>query len=367
MVLHSTAKDGALMNLRISASRPHPFDQPQVVSGYVARIRIAIAKLPRRWDGSWRMLLPVLSALLCLSGMLSAQVDTGTISGRVVDATGAVISGAAVTVTGTLTGNKASTTSNADGDFTFRSLPVGKYNLEVHATGFAPYKIADIVLDVSQTLNFAAKLPVSTSIEEVTVLASSVSVDTETSTIQAVVNQEAVSSLPLNGRNPADLMFTVSGVASPVATNAPGTLDVSVAGGDIPGETVASVHGSRVGGVYFSLDGGTNVDPSQVSGGPFPNPDATSEFAVQTSSNGARFVSAPGGAVNIVTRSGTNKVHGSVFEFLRNPAVNASNYFQGDYLKRNQFGGALAGRSSTIASSCLARIREPGKSTRPLA
>src|SRR5208283_3810028 len=151
------------MNLRTSARCPQSIDRPRVVSGYVARI----AELPRHLDGSWRMLVLVLSALLCFSGILSAQVDTGTITGRVVDTTGAAIPNATVTVTGTLTGTKGSTTSNVDGDFALRSLPVGKYELEVRAAGFAPYKISNIVLDVSQTLSYTAKLPIKTAIEQV--------------------------------------------------------------------------------------------------------------------------------------------------------------------------------------------------------
>ncbi len=275
---------------------------------------------------------------------LQAQTDAGSVAGRIADPSGAVIPGATISVTEKSTGAISQTTSNAAGDYSFPSLPVGRYDLTVQAPNFAPYKIANIPLAVSQQLTFNIQLEVGGTNQEVTVEASSVAVDTQSPAVQQVVEAQAVSQLPLNGRNPAALLFTVGGVSNP--ENASTVPDPSVLSGvaNYPGETVASVHGSRTGSVYFSLDGGNNTDPLQVTGGPFPNPDATDQFAVQTANYGARYVSAPGGAVNIVTRSGTNEIHGSVFEFIRNGAVNARNAYSGglpDVLKRNQFGAAV--------------------------
>ncbi len=150
----------------------------------------------------------------------------------------------------------------------------------------------------------------------------------------------------MNGRNPAALVFTAPGVTdallNPKGTNA----NVPVApGGNLLNESAPTANGVRPGGTYFSLDGATNIDPLAIVGGPFPNPDATQEFSVVTGSYGARYVSAPGGAVNIVTRPGTNAIHGSAFEFIRNGAANAQNYFSTtpDTLKRNQYGFAAGG------------------------
>ena len=142
-------------------------------------------------------------------------------------------------------------------------------------------------------------------------------------------------------------MYTAAGITdatiNPVGTNPNST--VAASGSVLSDESAPTTNGVRPGGTYFSLDGAGNVDPYSVIGGPFPNPDATQEFSVVSGSYGARYVSAPGGAVNIVTKSGTNQIHGSAFEYLRNGFFNARNYFatEPDTLKRNQFGFAAGG------------------------
>jgi Carboxypeptidase regulatory-like domain len=275
-----------------------------------------------------------------------AQVSTASLNGTVMDNTGAVIPGAKVLVLQTETNFKSETTSGQDGSFSISSIPVGPYVLSVTRDGFAHYKQEGIVLTVGQVASFQISLTIGAATQDIVVTAETSAVESTDSTIQDVVEQKVVEDLPLNGRNPAALVYTAPGVTdaliNPTGTNANSSVAPNAS---LLGESAPTANGVRPGGTYFSLDGATNVDPLAVVGGPFPNPDATQEFSVVTGSYGARYVSAPGGAVNIVTKSGTNQIHGSAFEFVRNGAFNAENAFATapDTLKRNQFGFAAGG------------------------
>lgn len=284
-------------------------------------------------------------ALLFFMGMQSdAQVSNASLRGVVLDFTGAVVPGATVSATQTETGFRLDTASDDNGSFSFPTIPVGPYKLDVTKTGFASYEQTGIVLSVGEAHTVQITLTVGQISETVLVNSDVPAVDSTTPTIQQLVGQTAISDLPLNGRNPADLVNIVPGVTNALLT--PPNPNSTVKGTNtLPSQIAPTVNGVRPGGTYFSLDGATNVDPFNVIGGPFPNPDATQEFAVVTGSYGARYVSAPGGAVNIITRSGTNQFHGSVFEFIRNGYFNARNYFAvaPDILKRNQFGFAAGG------------------------
>jgi hypothetical protein len=300
--------------------------------------------------GSWGMgklgALVMFSALGMSFGMLGrAQVSTATLNGTVTDNTGALIPGAKVAVVQTQTNFTTETLSGPDGSFRVSSIPVGPYVIRVSKEGFSKYEQGGIVLTVGQVATIPVTLNVGAQTQNVVVTAEAPAVESTNSTIQSVVEENVVSNLPLNGRNPAGLMYTAAGITdatlNPNGTNPNST----VAGGALPDESAPTTNGVRPGGTYFSLDGAGNVDPFNVIGGPFPNPDATQEFSVVSGSYGARYVSAPGGAVNIVTKSGTNQIHGSVFEFIRNGYFNAENYFATtpDTLKRNQFGFAAGG------------------------
>lgn len=288
-----------------------------------------------------------LAALLfCLSSLPSfAQISTASLSGSVSDKTGAVVPGAVVTLTQADTQQQRSTTTNESGVYAFPTLPVGAYTLEAAKAGFAPYKQTGIVLTVGQAASVSITMQVGDVSQAVTVSADVSLVHTTESTLSRLVDERQVVGLPLNGRNPAALVFLAPGVSNPVLN-----IPISNTGSPIlqnslvyPTAIAPTVNGVRGGGVYFSLDGANNIDPYQVTGGPFPNPDATLEFSVVSSTYGAKYVSAPGGAVNIVTKSGTNELHGSAFEFVRNGSFNARNFFAAkqDILKRNQFGGTL--------------------------
>ena len=292
--------------------------------------------------------LVMLGALGMLFGMLGrAQVSTASLDGTVQDNSGAVIPGARIVVVQTQTNLTIETVSGPDGSFRVRSLPVGPYLVRVSKEGFSKYEQGGIVLTVGQEATLPITLAVGSATQNVVVTAQAAAVESTSSTIQNVVEDQVVANLPLNGRNPAALVFTAPGVTdatiNPKGTNANST--VSGGGSSLSDESAPTTNGVRPGGTYFSLDGAGNIDPYVVIGGPFPNPDATQEFSVVTGSYGARYVSAPGGAVNVVTKSGTNQIHGSAFEFVRNGYFNAENYFAAtpDTMKRNQFGFAAGG------------------------
>lgn len=284
---------------------------------------------------------------LCLEMPVQSQVSTATLNGTVQDSTGAVIPGAKVAATQSQTNFKTETTSRQDGTFNIPSLPVGPYVVTIAKDGFEAYTQSGIVLTVGQVATLQIRLTVGVTTEQIVVTAEAPAVDTTTSTIQNTLESRTVTGIPLNGRNPADLMYTVGGTANALVSPSSTAANSTVQEGDatLSSESAPTTNGVRPGGTYFSLDGAGNVDPFNLNGGVFPNPDATQEFSVVTGSYGARYVSAPGGAVNIVTKSGANQIHGTVFEFLRNGFFNARNYFAttADTLKWNQFGFAVGG------------------------
>ena len=277
------------------------------------------------------------------------QVSTATVTGIVQDSGGALIPGATIELTQTETNAKAHAVTNDHGAFSLPALPVGPYSMSVISTGFEKYTRTNIVLTVGQVANFEVPLAIGASTETVTVTAGAPIINPTEPTIENTIDEQTVVSLPLNGRNPADLVFTSGGVSDTGENTGSGQLastnQITPPGVTIPGSIAPAVNGVRAGGTYFSLDGAVNVDPLAVIGGPFPDPDATQEFQVVTGTYGSRYISAPGGAINIVTRAGTNQIHGTVFEFIRNGYFNAENAIlrQPDTLKRNQFGGTIGG------------------------
>ncbi|MCI0626192.1 MAG: carboxypeptidase regulatory-like domain-containing protein [Acidobacteria bacterium] len=277
---------------------------------------------------------------------------TASVAGTVRDSSGAVVPAAQITITHTDTGFSRSVVSLDDGSFVFPALPVGPYRLEVKMEGFASHQQTGIVLTVNQAAQLMIALEPGGIKESIEVNASASPVDTSTGTISRLVDQRQIVDLPLNGRNPAELVLLVAGVSNfsmnpnvgdlPVQFGYPAAVGASSLS---QGARTPVVNGLRPGGVYFSLDGASNMDAYNVSGGPFPNPDAVQEFRMLTSAYSAEYISAPGGVVNIVTKSGTNEFHGNLFEFLRNGALNGRNFFAAnqDAIKRNQFGGTAGG------------------------
>jgi len=277
---------------------------------------------------------------------LSHAQGLGSIVGRVSDPSGASVASAKIIATQEGTGFSRTALTDAEGLYVIPSLPPAKYALSVEARGFSTSKNSGIELLADQTLtvNFSLKLGMTTEI--VVVSGNAVQVDTSTSTLKQVIEQQRLVELPLNGRNAAQLTLLVPG-----AVNSPSGGADQGSTKTFPGAVTISANGSRQNQVSYQLDGANHVDEYTNVNQPFPFPDALQEFSVQTSNYSAEYGQNAGAVVNVITRSGSNKFHSEVFEFLRNAVFNAKNFFAPltlkdngrDQLKRNQFGGTIGG------------------------
>ena len=288
---------------------------------------------------NWRALLPAVSLLTFLAPSSFGQaVAVAEVSGVVSDSTGASIPGAAVKITETEKQFSRSAVSDPAGRFTFPNLPVGPYRLDVNATGFKGYTQTGLVLQVGNSVTVDVTMQVGNVSEHVEVSAQTSLVETRDNTISQVIDEQRISELPLNGRQPTQLIL-LSGAA------------LTTPGGGMVGSknyfssVTISVAGGQANGINYLLDGGDHNDSMTNVNMPIPFPDALQEFSVQTSALPAKYGLHPGAVVNAVTKSGTNAFHGDVFEFLRNGKMNARNTFAAfhDSLKRNQFGGTIGG------------------------
>jgi len=274
--------------------------------------------------------------------LISRAQGLGSITGRVTDPAGASVAGAQVTATHEGTGFSRTATTDNEGLYVIPSLQPATYTLIVEAKGFSTSKESAVTLLADQTLtvNVGVKLGMTT--EVVTVTSGALQVDTATSTLKQVIEQERISELPLNGRNAAQLTLLVAG-----AVNSPNGGADQGATKTFPGAVTYSANGARQDTISYQLDGGNYVDEYTNVNQPFPFPDALQEFSVQTSNYSAEYGENAGGVVNVITKSGTNSFHGDAFEFVRNPVFNAQNYFATpttpDRIKRNQYGGTLGG------------------------
>ena len=262
---------------------------------------------------------------------------TGQIAGTIHDETGAVIPGAEIKVTQTATGAVRSVVSGETGRYVFFNLPLGPYMLEVTQPGFTSYVQTGIVLQVDSNLTIDVPLKVGAVGEELTVEASLAQVETRSTSVGQIVDNLRVAEMPLNGRNPIELVF-LAGMAS-----SPGNAQINTVR-NYP-TMVVSVAGAQANSVSYQLDGTIYQDPYNNLSLPLPFPDALQEFKVETSVLQPQYGYHAGATVNAVTKSGTNEFHGDLFEFLRNGALNARDFFalERDTLKRNQFGGVLGG------------------------
>jgi hypothetical protein len=280
-----------------------------------------------------------LSVLLTTPG--AAQFTTASLSGTVVDTTGASVPDARVTVANVDTGFTQSITTNSTGEYLFPRLPVGKYRLTVEKNGFTTYVQSGIELVVNQAATQPVTLTVGAVSQQVLVTSDAPVITTESATLNQVVTQQQIRDLPLDGRQVQQLVFLSAGVTD-ATTHYCGAM---CEGGTYPGEQYAKTNGTAAESINYQLDGVAYNDTYINANLPFPNPDAIQEFSLQSTNMSAEYGNAVGGVVNGVTRSGTNQIHGDLFEFLRNGDMNARNFFAPaqDQIKRNQFGGAIGG------------------------
>ena len=283
----------------------------------------------------------VICSSIVWTAMLCGQSrDTAAIFGGISDNQGAAIPGSSVTLVSDSTGQIRKIIADENGQYLFSSLPIGAYSLTVEQPAFKRYQRTGILLQANENVKVDVTLDVGDIKTTVSVDAAASQVEVRSSTIKETINQARVVELPLNGRNAADLALLATGVVA-FGSN---TGDISSSWRP-RGTKEFSVNGSRNNNVRFTLDGGTNMDSLMNTNLPFPFPDAVQEFSVETSNMSLDQGNTSAGAVNVVTKSGTNKIHGDGFWFVRNTALNASNFFsrQQDQLKRNQAGFTLGG------------------------
>src|SRR4051812_43486334 len=280
-------------------------------------------------------LLTIFPAKICAQAVANAQL-----SGTVTDPSGANIPDASVTATQTDTHAARTARSDQSGTFLIPGLPIGPYKLQVEAKGFASYVQTGIVLQVGESPRFNLVLKLGETTEQVVVNSNAEMVQTDTSSVTQVIDQARMVEMPLNGRQPTQLIM-LSGAANDIGP-ANGMSDLTGSKNYVSADAI-SVAGGQANGTLYLLDGGENMDSLQNVNLALPFPDALQEFSVETSALSARYGMHPGAVVNAVTKSGTNQYHGTLFEYVRYGGVNAIDYFatKQDSLKRNQFGGTL--------------------------
>ena len=308
-----------------------------------------ITRFPQPCSKEISLVLRLAAGLVLLSARLVWAVSGGTLSGTVKDQSGGVVPGAKLTIVNDALKTEFNATSDDMGDYVFPNLAVGQYTLTIDAPGFRTQKKNNLTIDADAAVRFDAVLQLGEKSEEITVVAGDTGLQTNVETVSTqlgeVVSGAQIATQPLNGRSYTDLLAIQPGV-TPVTTLTPtsvimagvtGTLNPS--GDANPGDVSISGQRESANGfmvnstdVQEHMNGGTSV---------IPNLDSIAEFRVLTNNFDPEYGNYNGGMINVVTKSGSNAFHGGGFEFLRNTALDAKNYFDATrgVFRQNQFGG----------------------------
>src|SRR5579862_2473606 len=307
------------------------------------------------WKCAW-VAVPVLILALWISvsPALAQSASTGALSGTVTDPSGGVIAGATVTATNVATGQARTATTDSSGAYKISLLPPGSYSLKFSANGFKSVEVPSVLVNVTETHIADHGLEVGSASTSVTIESTvAETVQTQNATVGGLVSGETVTDLPLSTRNYTQVIDLSPGVVANVATATAvgnGTQDINVNGSGSDQNTYL-----MDGVVTTNYGSGGAAQSGSYAGIPIPNPDSIQEFKVQTSQYDAAYGQNPGANVNVVTKSGTNQFHGSLWEFNRNNIFNANDFFykhseQSEGLantpptvKQNQFGGTFGG------------------------
>src|ERR1700733_15096263 len=297
----------------------------------------------------------LVGALLCLllttavPHMMAQSAGTAALAGTVTDPSGAAVPNVTVTVINNDTGQTRTTTTGSDGSYKFSLLPPGSYKATFAVPGFKTSEVGAVQLNVTETPELNRTLEVGTQSEQVTVEAAAETLQTQSSTLGTTVSSQQVTGLPLSNRNYTQLLTMAAGANSSVnnaTTIGKGTQDIAVNGAD-PSQNNYQMDGVSI---VNTANTGSSKDCGIYTGIGIPNPDAIQEFKIQTSTYAASYGAHPGGNVNVVTRSGSNAFHGSVWEFFRNTDLNANSFFDNrdgggvqQALSQNQVGGSVGG------------------------
>jgi Carboxypeptidase regulatory-like domain/TonB dependent receptor len=289
---------------------------------------------------------------VCMAAVLSSALAWasvgGSIAGTVKDPSGRVIYNAEVTVREVSTGLSYQTHSDSRGLYNFPVLPVGHYQLQVQASGFAGYERTAVVLDTSAALTLDAPLQVGGVAQTVSVVDNTLHVETASTQLGQVITGRQMTAVPLDGRSYTDLLSLQPGVAPQTSITSTTVQDVGATvlnpSGTLNPGTI-SVNGQREFANYFSVNGADVEEDVNAGTAIIPNLDAIDEFRIITSNFDAEYGEFSGGQINVITKSGGNGFHGDAFEFLRNTDLDARNYFsptRGAF-RQNQFGGTFGG------------------------
>jgi hypothetical protein len=299
----------------------------------------SIKPSPTRWLAG----ILIATGLWLLAGAPAfGQGGLASINGTVTDPSGAVIAGARIVATNAATTQSREATSADNGTYVMPLLPVGVYTVACSHAGFKTETHPDVTLQADQKATVDCSLAIGETTQTVEVLAAAERLNTQNGAIGQIVSEKSIVELPLNGRNPAELVFLAPGAQDGLKAGVFTSQNFTT----FPTETGASVNGGRQGSTFYMLDGANSMDNYVNLASPFPNSDATKEFQVITNNFDAQYGFSPGAVVSIVSKSGTNSWHGDAFEFLRNTSLNARDFFEHvrDTLNRNQFGGSAGGK-----------------------
>jgi len=292
--------------------------------------------------------LPVL-VVLCLLGAAAVWASiSGSISGIVTDASGALVPNATVTATNTDTGVQSVINTDGKGFYNFPDLSVGNYDVDITQPGFKTFRKTGIHVDANSAIKLDVRLEVGQIAEKVVVKSDVVQIETQSTQMGEVINSQKILATPLNGRDFTNLLSLQPGVVPYAYGNAnqDGNLDDRHVGGSSTANGGnQSINGQRETANGFMVNG-ANVQEGKNNGtAVIPNLDSIEEFRIITNNFDPEYGNFSGGQINVVTKSGTNSFHGSAFEFLRNTVLDARNYFAGDIGKliQNQFGGTAGG------------------------
>ena len=289
--------------------------------------------------------------ILLLAGSATAQVSSASVNGVIRDPKGAVIPGATIVLTSVDTSVEHTSVSNGSGDYVFLDITPGRYTVTASAPGFNPQKVSEFVLAVSQIATFDFNLNVGTQTQVVTVQGTAAQLDLTSASLGTVIATKQVNDLPLDGRNFTSLLSLTPGVV-PIMTGQSagmqngGGFGAAVAiGSDY---SFPAINGQTNRSDFFLMDGLYDYGALESTYAVAPIIDAIQEFKVVSHTDDAEFGSVLGGVVNVVTKTGTNSLHGAAWEYLRNTVFDARNYFlpvgqAKPAYHQNQFGGSVGG------------------------
>ncbi len=274
-------------------------------------------------------LLTCIALFLALAASAAAQTSSASVVGRVTDASGAVIVGVSIKITNLDTNISQAGSSNEAGDFTIPYVPPGRYSMEAGSAGFRTYRRAEFTLTVDQAMRIDIPLEVGSASESITVTDTAPTLNTESGARGEVTTNEEIAEMPLDGRNYADLAYLTGGV---------------IPKGD-GGDGQYAVNGARADNIGFLIDGMNNTQRRNTGAVINLSLEGVQEFKVITSGFAAEYGRYAGGVLSVITKSGTNRLRGSFYEFMRNDVWDAVSYFdvEKSKLRRNQFGATVTG------------------------